>query len=140
MALHTRNLKYGKLVNGQFVAVPPALIKRTKQAFVTLPCDVDLILGNNGYIWISQHIPEELTPEDAVEHQKKEVTFETRQRICRVRNAIVTLATMFIAIYPATIMDTYEESEEHNLQPQDMLKPNKMELITVRAGGRKKKE
>jgi len=53
MSLHTRNLKYGKLENGQFISVQPALIKRCKSHFKTLSCGVDLILGNNGYIFLS---------------------------------------------------------------------------------------
>ena len=76
VALHARSLKYGKvwrevwrvqlaradvwmlfppvqLENGQFVSVPPVLVKRLKQHFVSLPCGVDVILGNNGYIWVT---------------------------------------------------------------------------------------
>jgi len=56
MSLHTRSLKYGKLRNGQLVTVPPVLIRRLKSHFITLPCGVDLILGLNGYIWVSKHV------------------------------------------------------------------------------------
>jgi exosome complex component RRP4 len=73
MSLHTRSLTYGKvcrkactsalkthpatqLRNGQLVCVPPILIRRLKSHFVSLPCNVDLILGLNGYIWVSKHI------------------------------------------------------------------------------------
>ena len=74
MSLHTRSLTYGKvpdlrllwpplktltviqLRNGQLVCVPPVLIRRHKSHFVSLPCGVDLILGLNGYIWVSKHI------------------------------------------------------------------------------------
>ncbi|KAG6374779.1 hypothetical protein JVT61DRAFT_4157 [Boletus reticuloceps] len=45
MSLHTRSLKYGKLRNGQLVIVSPALIRRLKSHFISLPCGVDLILG-----------------------------------------------------------------------------------------------
>lgn len=45
-----------QLRNGQLVTVPPALIRRLKSHFLTLPCGVDLILGLNGYIWISKHV------------------------------------------------------------------------------------
>ena len=45
-----------QLRNGQLVCVPPALIRRLKSHFVSLPCNVDLILGLNGYIWVSKHI------------------------------------------------------------------------------------
>lgn len=77
MSLHTRSLRYGKvcsadsvdctlsecfciaqLRNGQLVVVPPALIRRLKSHFTSLPCGVDLILGLNGYIWVSKHVKE----------------------------------------------------------------------------------
>ena len=36
--------------------VPPILVRRLKSHFCSLPCGVDLILGLNGYIWISKHV------------------------------------------------------------------------------------
>ena len=45
-----------QLRNGQLVTVPPILIRRLKSHFVSLPCGVDLILGLNGYIWVSKHV------------------------------------------------------------------------------------
>ena len=77
MSLHTRSLRYGKvrraplsfcggpptltltatqLRNGQLVVVPPALIRRLKSHFTALPCGVDLILGLNGFVWVSKHV------------------------------------------------------------------------------------
>jgi exosome complex RNA-binding protein Rrp4 len=38
--------------------VPPILVRRLKSHFLTLPCGVDLILGLNGYIWVSKHVKE----------------------------------------------------------------------------------
>lgn len=77
MSLHTRSLKYGKvrvlflflkwarpknvlstqLRNGQLVNVPPVLVRRLKSHFIALPCGVDLILGLNGRVWVSKHVP-----------------------------------------------------------------------------------
>ena len=45
-----------QLRNGQLVSVPPILVRRLKSHFVSLPCGVDLILGLNGYIWVSKHV------------------------------------------------------------------------------------
>ena len=58
LSLHARSLKYGKLENGLFVAVAPGLVRRLKQHFVTLPppCGVDLVLGLNGYVWITESL------------------------------------------------------------------------------------
>ncbi len=36
--------------------VSPILVRRLKSHFVTLPCGVDLILGLNGFIWVSKHV------------------------------------------------------------------------------------
>ncbi|KAJ1559924.1 exosome non-catalytic core subunit rrp4, partial [Nowakowskiella sp. JEL0078] len=62
-SLHTRNVKYGKLRNGSLVVVPSTLIKRSKSHFATLSCGIDVVLGLNGYIWVSKHV--EITPEMA---------------------------------------------------------------------------
>lgn len=58
ISLHTRSLRYGKLRNGQLVGVPRGLVRRLKSHFFSLPCGVDLILGLNGYIWVSKHVKE----------------------------------------------------------------------------------
>jgi len=144
MSIHTRNLKYGKLTNGQFLTVPPALIKRIKQAFVSLPFGVDIILGKNGYIWISQHQEFDEEGSQSLDPDYKppapvEVDRETREKICRVRNSIVALRTQFIAIYPDTIIDTYDASVELGLHPKDMLDPQHIDIITQKASERKKR-
>lgn len=38
--------------------IPPILVRRLKSHFITLPCGVDLILGLNGYIWVSKQVKE----------------------------------------------------------------------------------
>merc|ERR1712212_1331899 len=53
LSLHTRSLKYGKLGQGCLLKVSPSLIKRRKTHFHQLPCGASIILGNNGFIWIS---------------------------------------------------------------------------------------
>jgi exosome complex component RRP4 len=55
LSLHARSAKYGALYNGVLVTVPPGLIRRGKQHFVTLPARVgcDVIFGLNGFIWIT---------------------------------------------------------------------------------------
>merc|ERR1712137_412403 len=108
MALHTRSLKYGKLKNGQFMTVPPALIKRGRSHFLSLPCQVDVIVGNNGYLFIST-TPKQGTeldggmkdddePTEGLTAEGKALRKEERLRICRVRNSIQALADHFIAI------------------------------------------
>jgi len=51
--LQTRNMKYGKLVNGFYLKVNHNLIKRMKNHYLNVSeHNVSIILGNNGYIWI----------------------------------------------------------------------------------------
>ena len=80
LILHTRSLRYGKLDNGVLVTVPPSLVGRRKNHFVTLKGltrkdgndnmdtgeeeeggegDVDVYLGLNGGIWIQRTVPSE---------------------------------------------------------------------------------
>lgn len=42
-----------QLSQGVLVKVMPFLIKRRKTHFHNLPCGASIILGNNGYIWLS---------------------------------------------------------------------------------------
>lgn len=107
VALHTRSLKYGLLEAGEFISVVPALIKRSPKRFHVLPCGVHVILGNNGYIFI--HIP----GLDGGHHESSPATESdlsmgvSRERICRVRNAICILDKLFISIHTQTIMVSF---------------------------------
>lgn len=79
-SLHTRSLKYGKLRNGSFITVPPALVQRCKSHFHSLACGVDVILGLNGYIWVSAHVPQNLDEIDTelVYSNKNKVNYHNR--------------------------------------------------------------
>ena len=57
--VYQANNSHGALLqlrNGQLVMVPSVLVRRLKSHFLTLPCNVDIILGLNGYIWVSKHV------------------------------------------------------------------------------------
>ncbi|EDV27544.1 uncharacterized protein TRIADDRAFT_21452 [Trichoplax adhaerens] len=106
LALHTRSLKYGKLIQGTLVTVAPALIKRCKTHFHNLECGASIILGNNGYIWISP-----LLKEDA-ENQttKSDTSTLEREIVARLRNCIMALAERQMLLYDTSITYTYEAS------------------------------
>ena len=55
-SLHTRSLKYGKLRNGVFVAIPPMLVVRSKSHMYPLGAGVHCILGTNGFVWVSKDV------------------------------------------------------------------------------------
>ncbi|CAH0481605.1 unnamed protein product [Peronospora belbahrii] len=126
LSLHTRSLRYGKLENGQFVAVASPLVKRMKQHMVTLPgIGIDAILGTNGYIWVSRSMAalggdesEDMTSsmETRVEvltakrqrHAATPMSVEDRRKIARVSQALLRLNEQFRMITPESIMTTYE--------------------------------
>lgn len=67
-SLHTRSLKYGKLRNGYFMSVSgmgggSGVIRARRQIFTLQTAgkggEVDVILGVNGFIWISKHVAEQ---------------------------------------------------------------------------------
>lgn len=113
MGLHTRGFKVCKLRNGSFVAVPPALVQRCKSQFHTLPCGVDVILGLNGYIWVSKKL-QNLATEGEVDAQvmysaqNDPILPEERQTIARVCNVISALARQYMHINDTVIVYAYE--------------------------------
>ncbi|KAF5337036.1 hypothetical protein D9611_002929 [Ephemerocybe angulata] len=119
MSLHTRSLKYGKLRNGQLVAVPPTLVRRLKSHFLTLPCNVDIILGLNGYIWISKHVKSSdqegeqgFDAEAVYSNQNDEIDASTRAAISRVANIIKILASHSIPLTDTLLLDAYDWTME----------------------------
>jgi len=119
MSLHTRSLKYGKLRNGQLVVIPPILVRRLKSHFLTLPCGVDLILGLNGYVWISKHVKENeqegeegFDAEAVYSNVNDEIDVSTRSAISRVTNIIQVLSSHSIPVTDTLLLEAYEWTVE----------------------------
>lgn len=123
MNIHARSIKYGRLGTGSFVSVPAVLVRRQKQHFHTLPCGVDVIFGNNGYIWIAGKKDDDDTP-------------EVRRHMSRVRNSVLALSRAFVPVYAATVMDVYEESLKLGLSAAAMLDPDLLYRLTQPAARR----
>lgn len=98
--------------------VSPALVKRCKNHFHNLLCGASIILGNNGYIWISSH---ESTDHQVAQkrfqagvssvcHENPSQSKEQRNVIARLKNCITALAQNRIMIFDTTIQYTYEAS------------------------------
>lgn len=130
VALHTRSLRYGKLGGGQFVTVQAELVKRAKKHFHELSCGVHAILGNNGYIFLSERL-ERASEGGGVD----DPTVEVRKRVARVRNCVLALDSEFIAIGPDTIMAVYEASVERGVRLEDMTRADVARGICVMARG-----
>uniref|UniRef100_G3MPB7 Uncharacterized protein n=1 Tax=Amblyomma maculatum TaxID=34609 RepID=G3MPB7_AMBMU len=124
LSLHTRSLKYGKLGQGTLVLVSPSLIKRCKIHFHSLPCGVQVILGNNGYVWVCPLPSEEGTKFVQSVDMVPEVT---RESISRVRNCIVALAHHHVVLFNTSIVYAYDISLEHKVNA--LTKPEVMKEV-----------
>ncbi|OCH86614.1 exosome complex exonuclease rrp4 [Obba rivulosa] len=143
MSLHTRSLKYGKLRNGQLVAVPPVLIKRLKSHFLTLPCGVDVILGLNGYIWVSKHVKESqqegeegFDAEAVYSNKNDDIDDATRAAISRVCNIIRILAAQFVPLTDAVLLEAYDLVVEQEGDVKDLLHGDAGDALVTALGGR----
>ncbi|KAI6205927.1 Ribosomal RNA-processing protein 4 [Aphelenchoides besseyi] len=112
LGLHTRSLKYGKLGQGVLVKMPCSLVKRRKAHFFNLPFGASVILGCNGYVWVStaKTSSEQANEGGGYVHQTETVGIEARQVIARVANCVKLLARNFIPISDTTITFAYEAS------------------------------
>lgn len=116
LSLHTRSLRYGRLGQGCCVVVSPSLIKRRKNHMHKLACGVSIILGNNGFIWISPHVKDD--DEDDVgdggfERDEEAVTLDDRETICRLRNSILCLAKHSVMLYDTSVQYAYDASTSY---------------------------
>ncbi|KAF9649208.1 exosome complex exonuclease rrp4 [Thelephora ganbajun] len=141
MSLHTRSLTYGKLRNGQLVCVPPILIRRLKSHFVSLPCNVDLILGLNGYIWVSKHIDQNRQPgeegldaESVYSNQNEAIDAPTRMAVSRVTNLIKVLASHFVPLSDVILLEAYEWAVENDVEVKDLTQPDICEGLIATVG------
>ncbi|SBT31178.1 exosome complex component RRP4, putative (RRP4) [Plasmodium ovale wallikeri] len=104
IVLHTRSSIYGKLSNGILITVPQTLIQNQKKHIFVFPCNVQIILGMNGFIWISSPIKKskDTNPnsiDEEIEGNKfEDVDETTRRNISIISNIIKLLAKYHINI------------------------------------------
>ena len=141
--LHARSVKYGKLSNGILLKVSPNLVPRQQHHFVTLPCGVDAVLGNNGFVWLTAtyttdgqsasevtiHEQAEVGVVEAVEARKaaaaaRVIGADARRALVRIGNCVKALAANDCLITPTTIMATYTVSEQLKLEAKALLQPS----------------
>ncbi|GIX84780.1 exosome complex component RRP4 [Caerostris extrusa] len=115
LSLHTRSLKYGKLSQGVLVKVPSSLIQRGKIHFHNIVSGVQIILSNNGYIWISPTTGGDVETggfTENFEHISKSV----RKDIARLRNCILALVAHNKQLYSTIILYAYEASLSYGVK------------------------
>lgn len=96
--LQTRTNNYGRLTNGVLVNVKPSLMLRQSKHIHELSCGVKMILGCNGYIWLS---PREMVGEATTKT-------EVFQNICTLRMIILCLAEANIKINYSIIWEMFQ--------------------------------
>ncbi|KAK8759278.1 hypothetical protein V5799_003090 [Amblyomma americanum] len=90
----------------------------------SLPCGVQVILGNNGYVWICPLPSEEGTKFFQSVDMVPEVT---REAISRVRNCIVALARNHVLLFDTSIVYAFDISLEHKVNA--LTKPEVMKEV-----------
>ncbi|PJF17809.1 Exosome complex component RRP4, partial [Paramicrosporidium saccamoebae] len=116
--IHTRNLKYGKLVTGELVNVQPNLVRRSRSHFLLLSWDVEVILGLNGYIWVGlpRKTPNEQDLDAIYSSELQPISVQQREQISRTRNCILALDKCFRSIDEDSITFVYNASSSCNIQ------------------------
>jgi hypothetical protein len=99
--------------------VAPGLVKRQKQHFVALPdIGVELILGVNGNVWVAPYM--QRREDGSLPDPLPAFDVEARRAVCRAAGAVRALAQLYLMVYPAAIVDTYELSVAQQVEVQDM--------------------
>jgi exosome complex component RRP4 len=135
-SLHTRSMKFGKLRNGWFFKVPAGGILRSKSHVWTISAaggagDIDVLLGVNGYLWISKR-SETMGPVDSIRtdevseelysSKNEYISPKLRREIARLGNCVKAIVSegyrvdegLLNAVYEATceLIIDYEEDVE----------------------------
>jgi exosome complex component RRP4 len=146
--LHTRSLKYGKLRNGTFLAVSGTgggggVVRSRRQVFTINSGaqgggDVDVILGVNGYIWLSKHVEQaqeqgrisggvsisnldDVVSSAIYSSQNDDIGEGTRREIARISECIKVLAEEGVRVDEDSVIKAYEAAvdAEMGLMEQD---------------------
>ena len=125
LALHTRSLRYGKVGSppsegGTLLTVPPALVRRSKTHFHTLPCGTSIVIGNNGMVWVEPAPSKKTGENNEMETDKSEST-ASRDAAARVRNCILSLAAAGLPLYASSIVAAVEYSNARCSSASELL-------------------
>ncbi|KOS20195.1 Exosome complex component rrp4 [Escovopsis weberi] len=133
-SLHTRSLRYGKLRNGLFVAVGGTgggggVVRAKRQQWTMDTANagarIDVLLGVNGYIWISRHADadpaaeaaginrmEEAISTRAYSSQNDPIDLPTMREIARCRSVILALVENGLRVDEDMVRRGYAEAVE----------------------------
>lgn len=151
VALHTRSVKYGKLLGGQLVTVPAKLIKKQKQHFFAFEAiGVSFILGCNGLVWIYPSVVDALKKDQGEEEDDDPKALSRRisqslskQQIAattRAANCIRALSSLYFLIHPTSIKEAYEMSVDRGIELRDMLTQDEFLNLLIRNEAQRRSE
>ncbi|AEO64557.1 f3cd7fcc-d948-48b7-85fe-9f1e6a49dfc4 [Thermothielavioides terrestris] len=133
--LHTRSLKYGKLRNGVFVAVSGmggggGVVRSRRQVWTMEAANgggqIDVVLGVNGYVWISKHVEtpegenkavgitsmEESVSANMYSSQNDRIEVQTMREIARLRGVVTALVENGLRVDEDMVVRGYHEAVE----------------------------
>jgi len=120
-------------------------LRRRKSHFHRLPCGIGVILGNNGYVWISPNvgaISATTDGEDAPPAQEQDgedfsgasdvsrVDRRDREAMARLRNCILALSGHGVMLWDTTLNHAYDASAKYAV-PGELLLPAAMEDVAM---------
>lgn len=147
-SLHTRSLRYGKLRNGVFLAVTgmggagggmvrgTGVVRSRRQVWHVEAANgggtIEVILGVNGYIWISKYVGnenasgdvsitrlEEMASSSIYSSQNDEISLATRREIARLAGCIRVLVEGGVKVDEDTVLKAYDTSVGLELEAGD---------------------
>lgn len=131
--LHTRSLRYGKCRNGVFVGLAgrgagagaasrsatggkgvAGVVRSRRQIFgvQTRGGEVDVVLGVNGFVWISKAREGEEREEDMYSSTNDVIGVETRREMARLAECVRALGEAGVAVDEEVLMKCYENAVE----------------------------
>ncbi|KAF2703256.1 hypothetical protein K504DRAFT_392714 [Pleomassaria siparia CBS 279.74] len=143
-SLHTRSLKYGKLRNGLFTSLTGAgggilsrrggVVRSRRQVFTlnTAAGEIDVVLGVNGYIWVSKHVEtkgekdagitklEETVSETLYSSQNEDLEPGVLKEITRVSTLIKGMVACGTRVDEDMIVRVYEGAIEMQAEEESL--------------------
>jgi exosome complex component RRP4 len=127
---------YLQLKKGCLIKVTPSIVKRCKNHFHNMLCGASVIIGNNGYVWISSMEVDQddqilLNPRDepdATQEKDIAITREERETIARLRNCIHALVARKLTLFDTSIQYTFDASRGYEVK--ELLREDVMQEIT----------
>ena len=112
-------------------------MKDMPQHYISLPWNVDVIIGKNGMIWITRALPDDWRSQEEdilgatplaetlqklrERHARTPLLVSERVKVARVYNSVKLLANLKAQLDPSVISSIYDKSIELSIQPAAML-------------------